>query len=531
MVQYIFSFFKKLFSSGNSDSNKNAQVKPIEIRLSKMSKPIYKNGNVQVVVAQGFFTLYSNAGYFISLLDFMRAQDKNPVKNRVYDTLIRTGYTNASKQRLDSLSYENRKEELDAALNRGEVLSKQLQTFLSVQKDLQSGNFLQIERTLKDLELFYDLCTYNFIDILKLFDESFSPMDSKPNFSPVSCDALTNELLNFYFITANLHLTASLARALTAMTAILPSKSSGITQDQIMHRLKKMAAVLNGSLSKETLLDLILIGKNTINFEPEKAVVEEKTLESFAIRQKELFNSDTERLNIEIEDEKRKREIKEIFGNRPLLSLKGYSTQNNDLLQKGSTASFLWITPLQVIKTFMATFFTGQVKALFNDIVVEGFFNAPEKKKDFSDIVYECLEIEKNIVGFEESFSRGEKNDASLLLSYIKDSQKDAEFSRTLGLMVTEINYTAKKLIQEQCTIIYDLYAILLQIVDDARKTTPDIVSNVKFLFTSSRNRESVEILEKSLPKWALFLNIMKYYAEIGQVESSREEKLQQEGS
>ncbi len=531
MVQLIVNFFKKIFSSAVSDSNKSPQIKPIELRLSKMSKPIYKNGNVQVVVAQDLYTLYSNTGYFIPLLDFMRTQEQSLIKNRVYDALIKTGYTDGAKEKLDSLTYENRKTALDNTDNRDTVSTTQMQTFLSVQKDLQSGAFLQIEKTLKDLELFYDLCTFNFIDILKCFDTTFSPMDTKANFASVPCESITNEISNLYFITASLHLTGALARAISAIESILPGKTGQMSQDQIMQRLKKIATVLNGNLSKEVLGDLILIGKNTVSYEPERAVVDTKPLEDFALRQKAIFNSDTERLNIEHQDKQRQLEIREIFGSKPLVALIGYSQQNNDLLQKGSSSSFLWITPLQIIKTFMVSFFTDQVQALLNDIVVEGFFNVPEKKKDFSETFFECQEIKIRIEGFENTFARGEKYDTALLLSYIKDSQKDAEFSRTLGLMVTEINLAAKKLIQNECASLYELYTLVLQIVEDSRKSTPEFVSNIKFLFTSSRNREAVEVFEKSLPRWALFLNLMRNYAHLGQVESPREEKRQQDGS
>ena len=68
-------------------------------------------------------------------------------------------------------------------------------------------------------------------------------------------------------------------------------------------------------------------------------------------------------------------------------------------------------------------------------------------------------------------------------------------------------------------TGIYDLYKQVNELLVDSKKTKPDIVSNIKVLLTSTRNRESTTQLEQNFESWVLFLEIMKNYAIIGEIE------------
>ncbi len=528
LLTQLIDFLKILFVPGNPDIQKNQLLKAIEIRLSKSETGIYKNGVVQISFANALYTIYSNIGVFNTLLDFIHSPEQKLVKNRVYDILIKTGYNESTRKKVDMLTYEMRRLALDSSVDRNAEINSQMQIFTTVQKDLNTTGFAQIEKTIQDLELFYDLSSYNFINILKLFDPAFSPLDGNPNFKPVPCEDLCEELLNFYFVSAKLNITGSMSRAIDAVSSIIPGRVS-VSQDDILARLKKIATALNKVLNPDILKDLIALGKKDSEIAPEASASTATPLQDYVARQKAMFSSDTERLRMEYQDQERLREIKAIFGEKPLLPLNGYNPQINAILQDNTAFSFLWITPMQVLKSFITYYFTEDIQTLLNDIVVEGFFNSPEAKTDFSSAFFECSEVVNVIQSFEDSFTRNERYDSTLLTSYVKDSQKDPEFVRTLGNMVSEINNTAKVITQAQSTNLFELYNLLLLTLEDSRLSTPELISNVKFLFTSSRNRDRVEVLEKSMPKWASFLNLMKHYAQLGNIEVPREEKRQHE--
>ena len=55
--------------------------------------------------------------------------------------------------------------------------------------------------------------------------------------------------------------------------------------------------------------------------------------------------------------------------------------------------------------------------------------------------------------------------------------------------------------------------------LNDAKKTAPDTITNIKVLLNSSRNRDAAEQLELQFDMWKVFLAIMKNYVLIGDVE------------
>jgi len=185
----------------------------------------------------------------------------------------------------------------------------------------------------------------------------------------------------------------------------------------------------------------------------------------------------------------------------------------NAKLQMNSALAFAWITPLQILKTFLQTYLTEPVKMLINDIVIEGFFNNPTYKTEFSGTVYAALECGEKLQAFEDSFGHGKPNDAAVLDGYILDSHKDAGFYSKMESMVGTANNSAQKLIQDETNSLHRLYTEIGELLTDAKKPTSEIISNLKVLMMSSRNRDNTDMLEQQYPNWEIFFEIMKNYA------------------
>ena len=168
--------------------------------------------------------------------------------------------------------------------------------------------------------------------------------------------------------------------------------------------------------------------------------------------------------------------------------------------------------PLKILKSFLHKFLTENTKNLLNDIVIEGFFNNPTYKTDFSSIVYNAIESESLIDEFEKSFELNQKNSISVLKSYLQDSHKDKDFYKKSENMVAYINNEAHNILQTSTTALFSLYKELGALLADAKKTSGEIISNLKVLMMSSRNKENTRFLEENYPYWKIFFEIMKNY-------------------
>ncbi|MCQ2982834.1 MAG: DUF5312 domain-containing protein, partial [Treponemataceae bacterium] len=342
-------------------------------------------------------------------------------------------------------------------------------------------------------------------------------------FDPVEIERLENMLMDFYFLIGNFHLTAAEARAIEAVQfkrkgAPLTSSESGAIQTH----LRKISSVLTQILTPDTILDLIRVAKNDPHFQTKTALSQKRYLEQYATKFKAQFDNDTQRLTSEIQDERITSEINQLFNNIPLTDMVGYTQNNSTIFRNAGSGSFLWILPLQIIKSFTRMYLDERVSTFLNDVVVEGYFNNPQFKSEFSEAVFAGFEVANHLEEFEKSFEKGQKNDIAVMEGYIRDSSSDPTFMKSLDKMIEDVNTQAKKLIQTSVTTLHQLYSYLGNVLPDSKKSAPEIVTNIKGFFTSSRNHDNATFLESSFPQWDIFMDIMKNYAIIGEV---REEK------
>ena len=78
--------------------------------------------------------------------------------------------------------------------------------------------------------------------------------------------------------------------------------------------------------------------------------------------------------------------------------------------------------------------------------------------------------------------------------------------------MVNDINNQAHENLQNIVTNLCDLYKQLGELLADAKKPSSEIISNLKVLMMSSRNRDSTSFLEANYNNWKIFFEIMKNY-------------------
>lgn len=277
--------------------------------------------------------------------------------------------------------------------------------------------------------------------------------------------------------------------------------------------LKKIAYVLNHILSAEKLKTLICYIKNDTDYIPKSADYKHSASSNFSRILQAKFKSDEQRIKTEMKDDKISHELSGLFGNTLLLSLDGYNDALNVKLMENSAPAFTWIMPMRILKTFASVYLNNQVRALLNDIVVEGFFNNPSYKTDFSDDVFAVLELEEKIRTFEVKFSVGNPYSISNIEGYIRDIHNDPGFVKKLEQLVNEANAEAGKLIPRAVNAINKVSKHISGILQDAKKPASENIANLKVLMMSSRNRDNTDLLERQYPSWQIFFEIMKNYA------------------
>ncbi len=524
----IFSFLtniiESIFMGSSPEVKKKQALHKIENELRAVQPGIYKNGQLQPNFAELFRILYENTKPIDDLLSETISGDDIKKNGRYENQLLLTGFTGASQEKLEKLDVEKRKQEViesDLPMNR--VFENQKHTLEFLIKELNTPDFIRIDEVIAELQHLTDFCRYNFLTVIHNFDPEFGGLspDYKPNFFACIPDPMATSFQDFYYLTGQFKITSALGHALVALLQIHQGGAvvSEDDSNRYMGYLKKINTVLTKYLTPDIMLKVIRVAKRDPEFVPQIASYKASSRQKFASFMQEKFISDETRIKSEIKDNTITADLRSLFDEEPLLELNGYNSENSENIRINTTKSYNWITPLQVIKTFTDRFFTEAIRQLLEDIVIEGFFENPATKSEFSSSVYACVESLKVIANFEKSFDRGGDNDEAVLEGYIRDGRRDADFIKKLESSVDSINEQAHQIVQNLCTEFFSLYKQINELLVDSKKTKPDLCSNIKVLLGSSRNRETANKLETQFEKWATFLLIMKNYAIVGEVD------------
>ena len=515
-IQTISDFFESIFKRSSPEVQKKQLLKKIDSEIREFNPLICKNGMLQPNFGEAIYGLYKNCktldnlfSQTVSLNDILR-------QRRFEAQLVITAYSVADQEALSALSFEHRKEEvLEEDKNPDRVYHRQRQQLERLLKELNSENFKRMDMDLLNLRQLVELCHYSFIPFLQAFDTSFIPGDIsyKPSYIEVPLTKASNLIEDLYYQTSGLKLTTTTGEAVLALAQL--RKGSDLTDSEVnsyLGNLKKIRYILDRILSPEKLKTLIRYCKQDVSYEPKVASYTGSPRQDFANMLQARFDSEEQRIKTEIQDEKITEEVSALFSGMQLEEVGNYNHIYNEILQNEVSMSFKWILPLRILKTFLRVYLPPASRTLLNDIVIEGFFNNPTYKSSFSSIVYAAINAEADLAAFEESFGNDKKNSIAVLESYIKDSKKDKDFFKRLEKMVQGINDQAHETLQNIVASLSSLYKQLGELLADAKKPSSEIISNLKVLMMSSRNRESTNFLESNYSNWKIFFEIMKNY-------------------
>ncbi|MBQ5470548.1 MAG: hypothetical protein IIT58_00835 [Treponema sp.] len=517
IIQAISDFFESIFKRNSPEVQKKLQMRKLESELRSYEPFIFKNGSLLPNFAEAIRLLYINTKTLNNLLESTIGGNDVPRSKRFEAQLVLTGFSPETQQIIDNLAYEERKKELysKTSMTTSQIYDMQHKNLDKVLKELNTQTFAQIDKTLITLHQLADLCRFNFVTALQVFDPNFISADLRyqPSYKEIPVGQITNILEDLYYQMNGLVLTNSINNAVIALAKLKNNGGNLYDEESLTENLKKIAYVINHIISPEKLKLLICYAKADINYTPNSVSYKESAKKNFADMLQAKFKADEARIKTEMKNENIRAEVEILFGSQNLLSVNGYNEAINTKLASETQLAFLWILPIQILKTFVEAYLSSPIRSLLNDIVIEGFFNNPQFKSDFSDDIYAALNVSSTLEEFEHSFDKGQKYDVSHIEGYLRDSHNDPDFFKKLEMMINGINAEASKLITSQVHVLNVLNRHIEALLADSKKPNCEIISNLKVLMMSSRNRDNTDLLEQQYPRWSTFFDIMKNYA------------------
>lgn len=516
IIETIIDFFESIFKRSSPEVQKKILLKKMDTEIQGFVPLICKQGYLQPNFGEAIYALYKNSRPLDNLFALTVSPNDIPRQHRFEAQLIITGYSAKDQEIVSELQFQNRKDSvLSEYENADRIYLHQRHQLDKIVKELNGDSFKQIDKDLLMLRQLVELCRYNFVPFMQLFDTNFVSADLSytPKYAAVEINKAINLMEDLYYQISGLKISNSTAAAVLALLRI--KKGSDLTNEEsatYISHIKRINFVISKILTPEKLKKLIRYCKQDVNYEPRVANISGSPRKDFASLLQSKFDADEQRIKSEIQDEKLTEEISALFAGESMEDVSSYNHQYNEILQSETPLSFQWILPIKVLKSFEMRYMAAPVKALLNDLVIEGFFNNPTYKSEFSTLVYSVINGGDEISEFENSFGANQKNSIAVLQSYIKDSRKDKDFYKRLEKMVITINNEAHALLQKHVTNLFSLYKEIGELLADAKKPSSEIIQNLKVLVLSSRNRENTNLLESQYPNWKIFFEIMKNY-------------------
>ena len=516
LIQSITDFLDFLFRRSSPEVQKKQLMKKMEMEIKEYFPLICSNGMLQPNFGEAINILYRNSIPLDNLFSQTVSPNDMPRQHRFEAQLIMTAYPVDEQALLEALSFQNRKEEIIADYqNSDRIYIRQKQRLEKVLRDLNGPNFNKMDSDILNLRQFVDFCHYNYVPFLQIFDRNFEAENPNytPKYSEIPISKSLNLLEDLYYQISGLKITNATSDAVLALAKL--RKNAELTpaeEKSYVSNLKKIHYIINKVISPEKIKCLIRLAKLDPNYEPALASYSGSPRQEFANMLQSKFDADEQRIKSDIQDEKITQDVGALFSGTPMEEIYAYNQQYNFLLQNDTALSFQWILPLRILKTFLKMYISPSVKTLLNDIVIEGFFNSPTYKTNFSQIVYSCIGAEADFEAFEKTFENSQPNSIAVMESYIRDSKKDKEFYKKLEKMVVTMNNQAHALLQNTVTNLNYLHKELGELLADAKKPSSEIISNLKVLVMSSRNRDNTILLEQQYANWKIFFDIMKNY-------------------
>ena len=528
IITAIKDFFEGLFFPSSPEYQKKWQLKTYAAELRKLNPPLYRTGEI-LLPAFGalLYQLYHFLQPIKAILDKTVNSPDIRAAEKYRDIFFEAILSEEQVKQRRSFTFQERSILLSTCKSYQETehkLQEQIHGFKNFMRIFTEPAFRTREQELIKLFFLSDLCDFDYAAFLNRFNNNLqltagtaAPI-SQDNFEEVFAKDVIKNLLDFQFIVRNVAITQTtidniifLARSLENFT-----DETGVKLEKTLNTVETLLA---NRLKRTTIPIILKLINDDPNFEEKITVSESKPLQEYVDRMTENFQADSKRLLKITKETNITGLIEKCFGSGQLKPLDGYNDAINDAIQNLSTISFDWVKPMQLLKSFTEMYFETHYKTFLRSLLIEGFFANKQIEGQYAAIYRSCEMLLGKIKNFEQLFKPKGQCNLIEIQGYITEIEKGKDMKKQLQKIVEIANMQAKAVVQTGSKAYADLYAFTEHLLEDIKAPTLELITNLKALVVSSKNKESFTRLEQDRHIFAMFLEIMKNYAVFGSLE------------
>ena len=517
LIELIKEFFSSIFAKDPEEAKRRAELRRLGGLLDQMRPPYYrlKQNLVLPGFAQAAHTFCTLLRPLAELARSTVANSDVRVSQRYFDYLIDCRLPSAEQGRKRFFTYEGMSERVQQSLKPDEELETIANEFQDFLASLESLGAHAVNAELYEVDRFIDLCRHDYERILGLFDPSTNLDDPryKPDFSAVPGEQALPELVDFYYLVEGFFFSPQLKEN---VFRLLDKRQSGAAADPARRgKVDKLFAQLDRCLSDrlapELLLSLIRCAKGEPFYTPSTPHEKRDFLEAYRRRLIQQFDKDRERILREQHESAIATDIRGLFGEVEVLEVDGYDEENDAFLRRESPNGFVWIKPLRILKTYIATLFMPKLAEPIKRVLVEGYFENKNFQNNLANILYQCERSGSRIVEFEEQIKGNGRVSIIAMKRYVEEMRRGKDIASYLTRLVDAMNDRAREIVEDETGLFSMLGEALGDLTADYRRSSPDLVTNIR-TFGGARNKEIMAEIQAGRDLIGILVKIMRNF-------------------
>ncbi|MDR0636340.1 MAG: DUF5312 family protein [Treponema sp.] len=383
------------------------------------------------------------------------------------------------QEQLSSTSIEER-----AKIIGNKKLLAQVQSDLARFSSVFSNNcIVPIDHSYNLLLTLAAFATFDFFHILKHFDKNFTAQlpNYQPKFGQVKASVLIEALKDFLEVAYPL----DQSEGWTTLFKILKASRNDVDIIDQGHWNKLLAMLHAVQRSSIILLIIRFVEKNPV-WQSKPDFPNEHIAKTYL----EMVQAEAEESIDRIINLKRNARIDElaraVFGNLPGERMKYYTEGCSEIYKKKNMGSFLYTKEINYLKVFLIDYYKKEVRELCDLFLIRGQWTSQSLAKPLSDAFLALMSISEKLLAFDDDLA-DDKETTSRMKNYLLRADRDKGQARSLSILLSTVNETARKLSVSAAKELIALGIQLKNLYNDHEKIPHEYIINWKEIESASK--------------------------------------------
>ncbi|MBN1698910.1 MAG: hypothetical protein JW881_15440 [Spirochaetales bacterium] len=484
--KYIWNLLSNLFNWDPKAAEQRKELKKIHARLQSLSPQYYRPQTQQVLpgFARVVYEFAHTLLFVRSLFEKTILQSDQKLARRYHDYLIECHLPEDERLKRQYFEHKALYGRLVSAVSAEEEIKKINHEFREYIKLFGKPGFARIDLSLNELYRFVTLCQHNFENLLAYFspDIDISRKKGKPSFKPVQASNIIPELLDFYFISADLPLSGDIEKNIFLLLDRLKLKDGDKVRDRMKTVLTRIESIQKRYLTQSILLSLLQAIKSDPDFTAETSDENIPYMKRYLDTLNGRFTKNLDTALKELNENALVKDIKELLNGQPLVPILGYNDDECDMLHRNGLPAFTNVKPLTILKNFILRHFGQTQKSAITKLLFEGYFEDRQFRINLSDIFNGCNESLNRIADFEKSMIDDASSPLAKIHSAVEGGNPEGSDPEDLGMFIDAIDKRAAMILEKEINLFNSLATRLFEIIGDAKQKHPSIVNNIRVI-------------------------------------------------